>query len=69
MVFKDKPTSIIWAKNAAPGTFLAIGGVTRQTTTPDAAVAQINKLTAIVGISVSAADMTVIDTKGAVDNG
>ena len=69
MVFESKPTSIIWAKNAETGDFLSIGGVTRETLTPETAVTQINKVVGICGLSVTSSGMVRIGTEEAVNNG
>ena len=69
MVFAEKPTAIIWAKDTASGDFLSIGGVTAGATTLANAAEQINKILAIVGKSVTPDGMTRIKTEGGVDNG
>ena len=68
MVFEAKQTSIIWVKNADTGEFLSIGGVTRDTVTPENAVTQINKIVGICGLSVASAGMVRISTEEVVDN-
>ena len=69
MVFTAKPASIIWAKDATTGEYVTINGITREATTPETAVAQINKLLDIGGKSVTAAGMVRIGTEEAKDNG
>lgn len=69
MVFAEKPTAIIWAKDTATGEFLSIDGVTAGTSTSENAVAQINKILGIVGKSISDDGMKRIKTEEVVDNG
>ena len=69
MIFQDKPTAILWVKDATTGKFMSIGGVNRTETDPENAKAQLDKLLAIGGTSSSTAGMTLIITKGAAQNG
>lgn len=68
MTFNLKPTAILCAKNN-DGDFISIDGITTGETTPDNAAAQINKILGCVGKSVTTANMSIILTKEAVNNG
>ena len=69
MIFQEKPTALLWVKDATTDKFLSIGGVNRNETDPENAKAQLDKLLAIGGTSSATDGMTLIITKGAVDNG
>lgn len=62
--FAKKPTAIIWAKDT-DGIFHSVPGVTTSPSTDDNAVAQLNKLFAVVGKAVVADDMKCIITEEA----
>ncbi len=64
MTFNQKPTAIIWAKDSN-GNLISVDGVTNDATTPENAVAQINKILAIVGNSIVANGMNRIKTEEA----
>ena len=64
MTFSQKPTAIIWAKDSG-GEFHSVNGITTASTTDENAVAQLNKIFAIFGITFVADDMQRIITEEA----
>lgn len=64
MTFSQKPTAIIWAKDSN-GEFHSVNGITTATTTDDNAVAQLNKIFAIIGVTIVADGMQRIITEEA----
>lgn len=62
--FTQNPTAVIWAKDT-DGNFYSVAGVTTSPGTDDNAVAQLNKLFAVVGKTVVADDMKCIITEEA----
>lgn len=69
MTFQNSPTASLWAKDASTGEFTSIYGITRDTTTPENAAAQVNKVLAIVGKQITTDGMVRIKTEEATDNG
>lgn len=64
MTFSQKPTAIIWAKDSN-GEFHSVKGITTAATTDDNAVAQLNKIFAIIGVTIVADGMQRIITEEA----
>lgn len=63
--FTQKPTATIWAKDTN-GDFHSINGINPAETSDTNAVAQLNKIFAIVGKTIVADDMQLILTKEAI---
>lgn len=64
MTFAQKPTAILWAKDTN-GEFHSVNGITTASTTDLNAVAQLNKIFALIGITIVADGMQRIITEEA----
>lgn len=69
MTFTQAKTATIRAKNTTTNEFRFFNGITTAATTPDNAVAQINKILSVADQAISSNGMTRIITEEAVDNG
>lgn len=69
MIFYDKPVATITCRQVGASEKLNLPGVTTASITPENAVAQINKILAIVGREAGLAGMTRTRTEEAINNG